>query len=77
MLSRYSFSILLIHWFILHLVVRQTIGITFVPLAVVCTLVLCLAYAVYYDNVFVVCLEWLCGLMFDLPGRVKKLAAHR
>jgi len=64
---RYSFSILLIHWYVLHLVVGERLGINGnsfgpagVPVTVVLTLVLSLAFAVVFDHVVVWPLERLC-----------------
>ncbi len=73
-LSKYSFSILLIHWLVLNYIVKQALGITFVPLAVFCTLAVSLAAAFFYDNLVIVCLEWLFAQIFDLPGRVRRNA---
>lgn len=66
--TKYSFSILMIHWYVLHFVVEEKLGISGasicpavgIPLTIVLTLLFSLAFAVVYDHTVVFCLDKLC-----------------
>lgn len=71
---KYSFSILMIHWYVLHFVVGQKLGISGavfcpavgIPLTVVLTILISLVFAVVYDHTVVLCMDKLCCLGLDL-----------
>ncbi len=77
---RYSFSILMIHWYILHFVVGEELGINGnrfgvvggIPATVFLTLVISLGFSVVFDHVIVFPLEKICRWILDLPKRCKK-----
>lgn len=66
-ISRYSFSILLIHWYILFYIVGDKLhisGLSFhiaggVTLTVIITLVLSLIFSILFDNTVVLCADYL------------------
>ena len=82
-LSRFSFPILLIHWFILFEIVGNKMGITAlsygigggVALSVLLTFVFGLLFAILYDGTFVLVADAVISGLFELPalsGRRRK-----
>lgn len=79
-IGKYGFSILLIHWYILHHVVKDQLGLlvsswgllggTAATAAV--TLVLSLLFAVIFDQTAVLCVTAVCDTVLQAAGRLKK-----
>ncbi len=69
--AKYSFSVLLIHWFVLHTIVHQALGVNRAVLLIPLTLLFSLVFAVVYDNVFVFCLDRIVVWLLELPGRIR------
>ncbi len=78
-ISKYSFSILLIHWLILFEVVDKQLGINGLsfgiiggtPLAVLLTLAISLVFSFFYDNTIVLCMDFIFQSLCSLPARFK------
>ncbi|MBS6644190.1 MAG: acyltransferase [Clostridiaceae bacterium] len=79
MISKYSFSILLIHWLILFEVVDKQLGINGLsfgiaggtPLTILLTLLISLAFSIFYDNTVVLCMDATFQFLCALPSRFK------
>jgi len=79
-LARYSFSILLIHWLVLHRIVGGVFGIHGLSFGIaggivitfLLTLALSLALSFLYDNTVVLCMDRACEILFGALGRVRK-----
>ena len=80
-ISKYGFSILLIHWYILHHTAEEQLGLyasswgilggTAVTVAV--TLVLSFLFAFVFDQTAVLCVNTLCSALSRGLGRIKRL----
>lgn len=65
MLNKYSFSILLIHWFVLFDILESRLSLTGLsfgiiggtPLSIFLTLVLSLVFAIFFDNTIILCMD--------------------
>ena len=81
-IGHYSYSILLIHWLVLYEFVYKTLGLSGldfgiaggVLLCILTTLALSLAFAVFYDNTIVLCLD---AVFQKLTGRFMTGAADK
>ena len=79
-IGRYSFSILLIHWLVLHRIVGDVFGINGLSFGIaggilvsfLLTLVISLALSFLYDNTVVLCMDRACEIFFGVLGRVGK-----
>lgn len=79
-IGRYSFSILLIHWLVLHRIVGDVFGINSLSFGIaggilvsfLLTLVISLALSFLYDNTVVLCMDRACEIFFGVLGRVGK-----
>ena len=79
-IGRYSFSILLVHWLVLHRIVDDVFGINGlsfgiaggIPASFLLTLIISLALAFLYDNTVVLCMDRACEILFGALGRVRK-----
>ena len=79
-LGRSSFSILLIHWLVLHRIVGDVFGINGLSFGIaggilvsfLLTLVISLALSFLYDNTVVLCMDRACEIFFGVLGRVGK-----
>lgn len=80
MIGKYSFSILMIHWLILHNITVETLGLTAASfgvaggtaLSIAVTLALSLLFAIIFDNTVVISMETLFLKFCDLFGRKSK-----
>lgn len=78
-ISKYSFSILLIHWFVLFEIVEGRLGINGLSFGIIggtaasilLTLIISLAFSIVYDNTVVLCLDWLARTLFQLSKKMK------
>lgn len=78
-IGRYSFSILLIHWLVLHRIVGDVFGIhglSFgiaggVAITFLLTLALSLALSFLYDNTVVLCMDRACEILVGALGRTR------
>ena len=79
-IGRYSFSILLVHWLVLHRIVDDVFGINGLSFGIaggilasfLLTLIISLALAFLYDNTVVLCMDRACEILFGALGRVRK-----
>ena len=80
MIGKYSFSILMIHWLILHNITVDTLGLTAASfgvaggtaLSIAVTLALSLLFAIIFDNTVVISMETLFLKFCGLFGRKSK-----
>ncbi|MFQ9701299.1 MAG: hypothetical protein ACLR0U_00200 [Enterocloster clostridioformis] len=80
-IGRYSFSILLVHWLVLHRIVDDVFGINGLSFGIaggmyrhpfLLTPIISLALAFPYDNTVVLCMDRACEILFGALGRVRK-----
>lgn len=77
-IGRYSFSILLIHWFVLFEIVEGRLGINGFSFGIIggtiasilLTLLISLVFAIVYDNTVVLCLDWLVRALLRAGARL-------
>ncbi|WP_243009222.1 acyltransferase [Clostridium sp. AM58-1XD] len=81
-LGKYSFSILLIHWFVLFEIVENKMGLNGLRfgiaggtvLTIFLTLVISMGFSVLYDQTVVLCMDRAVRFLMDLP---KKISAEK
>lgn len=84
-IGKYGFSILLIHWYILHYVTEEWLGlyassfgvIGGPALAVAVTLILSLLAALVFDNTVVIAVEYVCEAALKWLEKIWKRLTRR
>lgn len=78
-IGKYGFSILMIHWYILHLVTEERLGLSAsswgllggITVTVAITIILSLLFALIFDQTAVLCVYSLCETLLQAARRIK------